>query len=998
MESERILELPLNGRNVTELITLGGAAVTGSLGSSPRSMPGQQDIRVAGATAGSVAYSLDGATHNNAYDNLSLPLPFPDALGEFKVETSALSASHGQHSGAQVNAVTKSGTNDVHGDLFEFVRNDLFNARSYFALTHSTLKRNQFGGTIGGPIVKNKLFYFGGYQGTITRSDPANRESYVPTQQALSGDFTTLASPACNNGKQFNLSSSVGFEVNRPANMIDPALYSKAALNLAARLPKTSDPCGKIVWGDIAKDADRQIVGKVDWQANAAHSVLGRVLFTGNTRTPPYELQPDNLLTVCCLGFDNLAQSYALGDTWLKGPNTVVSSRLAANYTDVHRLGAHFFDMAKMGVKNFYSYQDFYSLLSVATPGFSLGGGTQSDSTFRTFAGGLNEDISISHGAHQWSFGGSAIWDESNGNAHVLSPGSFSFNGEWSGGGTTANGLAMADFLLGKLSGFTQSTPNVDYMRKWYLAAYIADVWKINSTLTASYGLRWEPDLAERLTTGQVATYIEKDRIAGIQSTAFAKAPLGFYFPGDPGFPGQKGRHNNWWIFAPRLGLAWDVSGDGRTSVRASGGIGYDYPNAQFHLWTSITEPWGVQVSRPTGTLLDDPWAGYPGGNPYPAQFGKNTFFPTEGSWTVMPYDLQPAQVQSWNLSIQRQVSKDTLVSASYLGSHTIHLLGGDPLNLATYIPGNGDVNGNCFLDGKPVFFTVRPGTPCSTISQNNGRFSQFSNTNLRRRLSLLDFDRVGQYVGNAAMIASAGTSSYNGLLLSIQKRAAKGITFNGNYTWAHCLASQQDQESGNTGISPTTTYTFPGDRNRSRGNCSADRRQVYNLTSVLEMPKFGNKALRMVATGWRLSTIYRHSTGSYLSIAASGTDTARNGTTTGSQPAVYNGANPYLDRSGRPYSFWFNKDAFTNPDVGTFGNFGFRNVVGPSTWQFDMALTRSFQFQESQSLEVRAEAYNVPNSFRPTNPSANRASTQFGQLRGSLDPRILQFALKYVF
>src|SRR5439155_26214813 len=178
METQRILELPLNGRNVTELITLGaGATNVPEFSSSPRSMQGQLAISVAGGLPSGVNYSLDGGQHTNPYDNLSLPLPFPEGLQEFKIETSALGASQGQHSGAQVSTVTKSGTNDFHGDLFEFVRNDLLNATEYFARVdprtgnkvHSTLKRNQFGGTLGGPIVHSKLFFFGGYQGTTER-------------------------------------------------------------------------------------------------------------------------------------------------------------------------------------------------------------------------------------------------------------------------------------------------------------------------------------------------------------------------------------------------------------------------------------------------------------------------------------------------------------------------------------------------------------------------------------------------------------------------------------------------------------------------------------------------------------------------------------------------------------------------------------------------------------------------------------------------------------
>src|SRR6266446_2134728 len=209
MEQQRILELPLNGRNVTDLIMANGAAVAiPEYVSSPRSMQGQAAIAVAGGLPSGINYALDGAQHNNPYDNLSLPLPFPDALQEFKVETSALSASQGQHSGAQVNSVTKSGTNDFHGDLFEFVRNDLLNATTYFAKVdpvtgnkvHSTLKRNQFGGTVGGPILKNRLFFFGGYQKTINHQDPANIQNYIPTPAMLRGDFTAITSPACNNG------------------------------------------------------------------------------------------------------------------------------------------------------------------------------------------------------------------------------------------------------------------------------------------------------------------------------------------------------------------------------------------------------------------------------------------------------------------------------------------------------------------------------------------------------------------------------------------------------------------------------------------------------------------------------------------------------------------------------------------------------------------------------------------------------------------------------
>src|SRR5262245_20493098 len=290
METRQILDLPLNGRGVTELIALSGAAVVPNDGSSSRAVSGQQNIRVAGGLSGSVHYSLDGAMHTNPYDNLSLPLPFPDALQEFKVETSALNASQGGASGAQASAVTKSGTNEYHGALFKFVRNDLFNAKPYAPLNpkRSTFKRNQFGGTIGGPVIKNKLFFFGGHQTGILRRDAADNQSFVPTDAMLRGDFTKVTSRSCLTTRTTDLilnsrdavdGSVTGFGVTAP-NIIDPALFNPVSLELVKRLPKAQDECGLVVWGSPFKQNERQTIGKVDYQLNASHSLMGRVMIT----------------------------------------------------------------------------------------------------------------------------------------------------------------------------------------------------------------------------------------------------------------------------------------------------------------------------------------------------------------------------------------------------------------------------------------------------------------------------------------------------------------------------------------------------------------------------------------------------------------------------------------------------------------------------------------------------------------------------------------------
>src|SRR3989475_6929539 len=221
VDNQRVVELPLNGRNVTELVFLAGTANVGGSGflNSVRNYPTVM-ISVAGGIANWTAYNFDGVAHNDAYNSLNLPLPFPDALQEFKVESNALPAQYGVHASANVNVVTKSGTNDIHGDLFEFVRNGIFNARDFFAAKRDTLKRNQFGGTIGGALVKNKLFFFGGYQGTIQRSEPSQTIMYVPTPAMLQGDFTTFAGPTCQ-ARPLTLAASQGCVNNQgPPSLI----------------------------------------------------------------------------------------------------------------------------------------------------------------------------------------------------------------------------------------------------------------------------------------------------------------------------------------------------------------------------------------------------------------------------------------------------------------------------------------------------------------------------------------------------------------------------------------------------------------------------------------------------------------------------------------------------------------------------------------------------------------------------------------------------------
>ena len=272
VDNLRVAEMPLNGRNPIELVFLAGMASSPGNGAinTVRNYP-TIVVSVAGGQGNGVSYMLDGTIYQDPYNNLALPIPFPDALQEFKVETSVLQPQYGFHSGATVNAVTKSGTNEFHGDLFEFLRNGVLNARDFFATQRDSLKRNQFGGVLGGPIVKDKLFFFGGYQGTVQRSDPAFNTGYVPTPAMLQGDFTTFASDTCQ-GRDKGKTLAAPFIGNR----ITPDRLNPVALNLAGTFPTPLDQCGTVKYGYVANQHEDLYVGRIDWTKSQKNSFFGR--------------------------------------------------------------------------------------------------------------------------------------------------------------------------------------------------------------------------------------------------------------------------------------------------------------------------------------------------------------------------------------------------------------------------------------------------------------------------------------------------------------------------------------------------------------------------------------------------------------------------------------------------------------------------------------------------------------------------------------------------
>jgi len=978
VRNEEILALPLNGRNAVELVMVAGAAV--QVTNAPtRAVPGGLGVSVAGGQSFGVAYLLDGAMHNNPQDNLNLPFPFPDALQEFSVATSGLNAQHGMHAGAAVNAVTKSGTNRFTGNVFEFLRDRRVNATNPFAQigpdrrrVDDGLKRNQFGGTLGGPVVQNRLFFFGAFQGTTVRQQPAANLARVPTPAMLAGDFTTFASPACNGGRQIALRG--GFANNR----VDPALFSRAALNLVKYLPATTDPCGEVTYSQRRDTNEAQYLGRVDYQRTADDTIFGRYMATSATMPNPVR-EGDSVLSlfdaaanVGLQGMDGLSHSLALGDTHVFGPNTVNSLRFVFNRSAVSRFAPDTFDPYDLG-SDVYSYAPHVMWLRVQG---AFEAQNQGNSRFLTNASQLSDDFTVVRGDHQISLGASAAYWKYYFQTHARSGGFWIFTGQ-------LTGLGLADLLMGRVGRLEHGGPAILPMDQWYVGLYAQDTWRASPRITINAGLRWEPYFGQNVTSGAVYNFSRENFRNNVRSQVFVNAPAGLVYPGDPGFPpGQRGLYTQWLNFSPRVGIGWDVSGNGRTAVRASYGLTYDFPNAEYQLINANSPPYGNRsiVEDPPGGF-DRPYA-HIGGDPHPILTNRETQFLPFGAYGATDPNINSPRIQQWNVTIERQLGTGWQVAASYIGSHTDRLWEQMATNPGVFLG-----LGPCTLGGVSY-------ATCS----NNG------NLNQRRVFSLSgENPAAARLIGNMDVHQAVGTQDYKGLKLSFQRRAAAGLSLSGNYTVSRCFGDPALQTGGFPQIA--NGYTDPDNPAFDRGLCDQDRTHIGVLVAGVQTPQVASGALRAALSDWRLSGILSARSGMPLNVIA-GQDRAFSGIQNQRVDQVL--ANPY--GSKKTPNDWLNPAAFALPAPGTLGNFRRNSLRAPGYWSVDLALSRLISFGANRALELRVESFNLLNTFNWGAPIAgpiqggritdtNFSSGTFGRvttLAGT--PRVMQFGIKYGF
>jgi Carboxypeptidase regulatory-like domain len=941
VDHARIVELPLNGRDATKLTTLVAGTVVASVSTETgKTIPGALRLSSNGSEALSVSFRLDGTSNTDLYEHENLTFPFPEALQEFSIQTSNYSAAQGNSSGAVINAVTRSGTNNFHGGAFGYVRNKAFNARNYFAVEPDALDRRQYGGYLGGPVKvpgyngTNRTFFFAGWQGTLLKNTTASTIVFAPTNDQRNGNFATCGAP-CNAAIRDPLTGQPF-----PGNQIPVSRFDPASVKLMSYFAREDGTGQHQVSRASAMDFN-QVVLKVDHQLTNNDQLSGRYFIDHFDNAAI--MTPGDLLSYRTGSPKSRVRSQSGVYAWKK---TLTSTLLTETHVGFQRMHAGRVtpdtpSLQELGIR-LPLYPTTPNLQSISVDGyFSVGADAPSD--FVRNGVEFNNRTNWMKGKHSIQFGAEGQWYKATIDSEYRVPGTFTFNG-------TATGNAMADFMLGDMRTFDQGTGEYKDNVNFYSSAFFQDDYKIHPRLSLNLGVRYEPTRPWHEQVGRIQIFRLEDYYAGRRTTLFDNAPPGVFFRGDPGVPddGTLADYNN---VSFRGGAAWDLTGDGKTSLRGGWGMFYDqHIIGRFNNGATNNPPWSIRVTvtEPVGPF-SDPYRGRDDFDKISlAGVGRRDApFPQPVSANSYDEKFNTPLTYNYNLTLEREVLPGWVARAAYVGSRTTGGQRTISLNPAIYVPG-----------------------------------ATTATTDARRPLQ--PYSSLGTYVQD-------GWSDYDAMQLTLNRRFSGGFTINSNYTLASTV--------GNFG-GELIPYNMPQDPALVVGPLDQMRRHRFVTSWVYEVPDVGtsNAVMRAALNGWQVTGIVQFQTGSPYTIT-SGVDISRDGI--GGDRAKTTGVS--IDPpQGSDQTVWFNPAAFTAGDVGTFGTIDTGAYFGPSTHYWDMGLTKNVHFGNDMSVQFRAEFFNIFNQVNFANPSTALNSASFGRITSTHanqgDPRIMQFGLKFVF
>jgi hypothetical protein len=1047
VDQNAVVEMPLNGRAMESLITVSGGAAPAPGGDFTGSKYSYRTISVsiAGGGGNTTMWRLDGGDNIDYMGNGNLPFPFPDAVSQFSVESTALGAENGMHSGGLVNVVTRSGTNLYHGGGFEFIRNNYLDATNFFSASKDTLHQNQYGGTLGGPVIlpkiyngKDKLFFFFGYQWLKADSSTANTTSHVPTAANLAGDFsvtdpapgTVITGTSCATKTVQLYDPITGAAVPGNKYATTPT-WNAAALALQKYLPAINpavDPnnCGTVTYAIPSETFDKQLVTRMDFTVNPKNHLYGRYLLDGY-QAPSFFSPTNILLATPAPGNYERVQTATVGEDWTLSQHTVNSAHATVTRRVDVRSSAPGINACTLGINQYCAVPTGFQ--STVTSKFSTYCGTCAPGHYNDNSLSFDDDVTMLVGKHQLVFGGEYVRNQLNIVGAYQSNGNFTFSGIWSGSaaGNGSGGDADLDLLEGAMSAYSQSKQQQNALRAPIPSLYLQDTYHATKRLTMVAGIRWAPTFmpVDFFNRGSVFNY--NAFVANQVSSTYPTAPAGSFFYGDPGVSRQF-TQNSPAQFSPNFGVSLDPKGNGKTVLRAGAELIYDEPN--FFTAQRVTQnpPFATASSPNTSAqlCLSTPWliggtgrgcsqVGGTNTEPFPQPVVPNksqAVFPAQGQFIVLPTHFHPSYTIQYTASIQRDLGKGWQLQLDYIGNGTRHAPIGYPFDNAVFIPGvwgpGGTGCAGIVTTGPAAVKPGAAGTNCSTPANQNSRFA----------LTIANPLQGNQYTGGGGsiVVGDYGTANYNGLVTSLQHRLSATFSVLANWTWSKCL-NEADAGGDVTGSSVSS----PNTPRLDYAPCGSDYRHIENFV-IIAKSKFGfsNRLERLALNGWEIAPKIQILSGAPFNVT-SGVDNSLTDNNSLDRPNLVPGVPVYQRAAFRNLNTPANREylnpaafaqvtagcpgypnvvATTCPQLGTLGNVGRNAFRGIPAYNVDAQVSRIFPIYERINLDLRLEAFNALNHPNFSTPATNLNTTSsFGQVSGtSNQARVFQGSVKLSF